>query len=165
MIEKGIRGGVCHSINRFAKANNKYMKDYDKNKELIYLKYLDVNNLYGWVMSQKLLVNGFKWVEDLSEFDERSIKNYSEESDEGCFLVVDVQYPGKFHDILNDLPFLPEKIKIKKVEKLAACLHDKAKYVIHIENLKQTVNHGILLKEVHRMIKFSQKTWLNHISI
>ena len=62
MVEEGIRGGICHWIHRYAKANNKYMKNYDKNKESSYIQYLDANNLYGWAMSQKLLVNGFKWV-------------------------------------------------------------------------------------------------------
>ena len=60
MVEKRIRQGICHSINRYTEANNKYMKDYDKNKELPYLKYWDVNNLYGWAMPQKLPVNDFK---------------------------------------------------------------------------------------------------------
>ena len=57
MIEKGIRGLLCHFIKRYKEANNKFMKDYDKNKESSYLKYWDVNNLYGWAMSQKLPVN------------------------------------------------------------------------------------------------------------
>ena len=61
MVEKGIRGGICHAIHRYAKANNKYMKNYNKNIELSYLMYLDANNLYGWAMFQKLPVNGFKW--------------------------------------------------------------------------------------------------------
>ena len=61
MVEKGIRGGICHAIHRYAKANNKYMKNYDKNKELSYIQYLDANHLYGWAMSQKLPVDGFKW--------------------------------------------------------------------------------------------------------
>ena len=60
MVEKGIRGGICHSVNRYAKVNNKYVKDYDKNKEVSYLKYWDVNNLYERAVSQKLSVNGFK---------------------------------------------------------------------------------------------------------
>ena len=68
MVEKGIRGGICYSINRYAKANNEYMKNYDKNKESSCLKYWDINNCYGWAMSQKLPVHGFKWVEDLSKF-------------------------------------------------------------------------------------------------
>ena len=59
MVEKGIRGGLCHAIFQYAKANNKYMKEYDKNKESSYLKYWDVNDLYGWAMSQKLPVNNF----------------------------------------------------------------------------------------------------------
>ena len=61
MAEKGIGGGICHAVHRYAKANNKYMENYYKNKELSYLIYLDANNLYGWAMSQKLPVDGFKW--------------------------------------------------------------------------------------------------------
>ena len=69
------------------------MKDYDKNKELSYFKYWDVNNLYGWVRSQKFPVNNFKWIEETSKFNDDFIKNYNGESDEGYFLEVDVQYP------------------------------------------------------------------------
>ena len=61
IVEKGIRGGICHAIHRYTEANNKYMKNYDKNKESLYLMYLDANDLYGWGMSQKLPVDGFKW--------------------------------------------------------------------------------------------------------
>ena len=61
IVEKGIRGGICHAIHRYAKANSKYMNNYDKNKESTYIQYLDGNNLYGWAMSQKLTVDGFKW--------------------------------------------------------------------------------------------------------
>ena len=71
------------------------MKDYDKNKESSYLQYWDVNNLYGWAMSQKLPVNNFEWIKDTSQFNEDFIKNYNEESDEGYFLEVDVQYLEK----------------------------------------------------------------------
>ena len=79
MTEEGIRGGICHSVHRHARANNKYMKDYDKNKESSNIIYVDANHLYGWTMSQKLPVDGFEWVEDLSVIDEDFIKNYDED--------------------------------------------------------------------------------------
>ena len=81
MIENGIRGGICHSISQYVKANNKYMKGYDKNKESPCIQYWNVNNFYGWAMSQKLLVNNFGWIKDTSQFNEDFIKNYNEESD------------------------------------------------------------------------------------
>ena len=108
-------------------------------------------------MSQKLPVINFEWVAGTSQFNEDFIKNYNEESDEGYFLEVDVQYLEKLHELHNDLPFLPERMKIEKVEKLVANLHDKTEYVIHIRNLKQALNHGLVLKKVNRMIKFNQK--------
>ena len=73
MIEKGIRAKLCRAINRYAKANNKYMTNYYKNIESSYLMCLDANNLYGWAISQKLSVNGFEWVED--QFNEDFIKS------------------------------------------------------------------------------------------
>ena len=77
MVEKGIRGGICHAIHRYVKSNNKYMKNYDINKELSYLKYWDANNLHGWAMSQKLPVYGFKWVEETSQFNLDFIESYN----------------------------------------------------------------------------------------
>ena len=68
MVEKGIIGGMCQVTHRYAKANNNDMKNYDKNIESPYLLYLDANDLYGWAMSQKLLIDGFKWVKELSKF-------------------------------------------------------------------------------------------------
>ena len=139
MVEKGIRGGIWHSIKRYVKANNKYMKDYDKNKESHYLKYWDVNDWYGSVVSQKLFVNDFKWAEDISEFHENFIKSYNEESDEGYFLEVDLHYPEQLHDLHNDLPFFHETMKIAKV---IANLHDKIEYAIHVKNFKQALTLG-----------------------
>ena len=83
IVEKRIRGGICHAIHKYAKANNKYMKNYVKVMESSYLKYLDGENLYRWVMSEKLPVNDFEWVEDLSQFKEDFIWNYDEESNNG----------------------------------------------------------------------------------
>ena len=113
MVEKGMRGGMYHAIHRYVKANNKYMKNYDKNIISSYLMYLNATNLYGWAISQKLPVNGFKWIKKLSEFNEDFMKGYDENSDKGYFLEVDVEYPKKLFNLHRDLPFLPERKKIK----------------------------------------------------
>ena len=76
MIEEGIRGGICHAVHRYAKANNRYMKNYDKNQESSYIQYLDANNLYGAAMPEKLPINGFKWVNDISGINEKFVKSY-----------------------------------------------------------------------------------------
>ena len=125
MVEEGIRGGICHSIHRHAKANNKYMKSYDKNEESLYIQYLDANNLYVWAMSQKLLVNGFKWIEDTSKINEEFIKNYDENNDKGYILEVDIKYLKQLHDLHSDLPFLRKKMKIDKCKKLVCNLRNK----------------------------------------
>ena len=111
MIEKGIRGVICQAKHRYAKANNKYMKNYDKNIESPYIEYLDANNLYGWVMSQKLPTNDFKWVEDLSQFNESFIKNYDENSYIGYFLEVDIDYPKDYLIFIKVYHFY---LKVKK---------------------------------------------------
>ena len=106
-------------------------------------------------MSQKLLVNDFKWVkqEDLSQFNE-------ENSNTGYFLEVDIDYPKKSFDLHKDLSFLAESRKVNKVEKLICDIEDKKKYVIHLRALKQALNNGLRLKKVDRIIQFKQKTWL-----
>ena len=129
IVEKGIRGGIFHSIHKYAKANNKYMKNYDKEKELSYLEYLATNILYGWEMSKKLPVNGFEWVENLSPFKEDFIKNYDEDSNKGYFLEVDVEHPKKKCNLHSDLPFYLKGIKRNK---LVCTLNDKKNYVLHI---------------------------------
>ena len=155
MVEEGIRGGICHAIHRYAKANNKYMKYYNKNEESSYIQYLDANNLFGWATSQKLPINGFKWLEDTSGINEEFIKNYF-----FYILEVDVKYPKKLHDLHSDLPFLPKRMKINKCEKLVCNLHNKKKYVVHIKSLKQALNHGLKLKQIHRTIEFNQEARL-----
>ena len=157
MAEEGIRGGICYSIHRYVKTNNKYMNNYEKNKEYSYIQYLDPNNLYGWAMSQKLPVNGFKWVKNTSKRDEEFIKNYDEDSDKGYILEVDVKYPRKLHDLLSDLPFSPKRMKIDKCKKLVCNLRNQKKYVVHVRSLKQALNHGLKLKKVHRIIEFNQE--------
>ena len=158
MVEKGIRGGICHVMHGHEKAINKYMKNYNKGKEEPVLEYLDANNLYGWAMSEPLPVDGFEWIEDLCKIDEDFIKNY-DDSVKGYILEVDVEYPKhlKFSYLRNishyNLPFLPEKRKINKIKKLICNLSDKEKYVVHIRSLKQALNLGLILKKVHRVIQ------------
>ena len=162
MVKKGTRGGICQAMHRQAKVNNKYMKNYNKDVISSYLMYLDANNLYGWAMSQKLPVNGFKWVEKsrLSRFNEIFIKNYDENSDKGYFLEVDIDYLKELFNLHKDLPFLPERKKVNKVEKLICSIEDKEKYVMHIRVLKQALNYGLVLRKVHRVIQFNQEDWL-----
>ena len=160
MVEEGIRGGIhSHSIHRYAKANNKYMKNYNNNEESSYIQYLDANNLYGWAMSKKLPVNGFRWLDSdkTNEINEEFIKNYNEN---GYIFEVDVRYPKRLHDLHSNLPFLPERIEINKCKKLICNLSNKKKYVIHVNSLKQALNHGLKLKKIHRVIEFNQKEWL-----
>ena len=162
MIEKGIRSGICQATLRYAKANNKYMKNYNKDIESSYIEYLDANNLYVWAMSQKLPLKGFKWVKqkELSKFNEEFIKKYDEDYNKGYFLEVDIDYPKELFNFHKDLPFIPQRKKAEKVEKLICSIEDKEKYVIHIKALKQALNCGEILKKVHIVIQFKQKAWL-----
>ena len=125
MVEKGIKGGICDEMHRYAKANNKYMKDYNKDEEKSFLEYLDANNVYGWAMSEPLPVDGFDRIKDLPKIDEDFIKNYDKDSDKGYILESDVKYPKNLHDLHSDLPFLPERMKIDKCNKLVCNLYDK----------------------------------------
>ena len=149
-------------IYRYAKANNKYMNNHDKNNESLYLEYLEASNLYGWAMSQKLPVRNFKWAgkDDISKFDEELIKNYDEDSDQGYILEVDVKYPENIRMLHSDLAFLPERMKINKSTKLVCNIHNKENYVVHIRALTQALNHGLKLTNVHRIIQFDREAWL-----
>ena len=149
MVEEGMRGGICLSIHRYAKANNKYTKNYNNNEESSYIQYLDANNLYGGVMSQKLPVNGFKWLDsdNINEINEEFIKNYHENDNKGYILEVVVKYLKRLHKLQSDLPFLPKRIKINKCKKLVCNLSNKKKYVTHINSLKQGVKSWIKVKK------------------
>ena len=117
-----------------------------------------MNNFYRQAMSQKFPVNGFKWEKDMLKFNEEL--NYDEDNDKGYILEVDVEYPKNLSDFHSDLPFLSEKMKINKCSKLVCNLYNKSNYVVHTGSLKQALNHGLILKKVHRVIHFNQEAWL-----
>ena len=160
MIEDGIRGGICHAIKRYAKANNYYMKDYDENKDSSYIQYLDTNNLYGMAICEKLPVEGFKWVDDISIINEEFVKSYDKKNSKGYILKVDVDYPNELQDLHRDLPFLPERLVVNNTKKLIFNLQNKKDYVVHINILKQALEHGLKLINVHQVIEFDQEEWL-----
>ena len=152
LFEKGIRGGVSMILNRYGKANNKFMGEkYDPWSPSKYLAYLDANNLYGWAMMKPLPVGDFKWME------EKELKNWK---DFPCILEVDLEYPRDLHDLHNDYPLAPERLKINNVEKLIPNLWDKEKYIVHHENLKLYLGLGLKVKKIHRGIKFREKAWM-----
>ena len=140
----------------------KYMKNYNKDIISSYLTYLDANNLYGWAMSQKLPITGFKWVEKskLSRFNERFITNSNENSGIGYFHEVDFDYLKELFNLQKDLPFLPERKEVNKCEKLICSIKDREKYVVHIRALKHALNRGLKLEKLHGVIKFNQRAWL-----
>ena len=175
-IEKGMRGGISYIANRYGKANNKYMKNYNPEEVSKYIMYLDANNLYGWAMSQHLPTGGFKWLME----EEVNLSKYNDESEKGLILEVDLEYPEELHDLHNDYPLAPEKIKVTEgmlspycreiaekfgvkiglVEKLVPTLFNKERYVLHYRNLQLYMSLGLKLTKIHRALEFNQSPWL-----
>ena len=108
-IEKELRREISYIAKRYAKANNKYMNDYDPKKPSTFISYLDMNNLYGWAMSEYLPYEGFEWLKNVDEFDVMSV---SEKGPTGYFLEVDLQYPDELHELHSDYPLAPEKLAV-----------------------------------------------------
>ena len=150
MFEQGTRGSITQTVYQYAWANNKYMNDlFDPGKESHYLQYLDANNRYGQVLSQNLLTGGFRWVENPEKLKGSIIKlakevgkGYLLEVGMGYLLEVDVSYPDCLCNQHNDLPFMCEKRKINRVQKLVPNLYNKKRCVIHIAALDQALKHG-----------------------
>ena len=157
MFERGIRGGITQSVNRWAKANNPNMgSDFDPDLPTKYPQYLDANNLYGWAMSQPLPTRGFCRVDIKPD----KISKLAKHNSKGYLLEVDVRYPKELHDSHNDLPCMCERMKINGVEKLIPNLYDKKRCVIYIRALDQTLKHGLVLERIHRAMEFKQLAWM-----
>ena len=174
-----MRGGISYIANRYGKANNKYMKSYNEGAFSKYIIYLDANNLYGWAMSQYLPTGCFKWLSP-KQIEKINLGKYTENSKKGMILEVDLEYPQELHDLHNDYPLGPEKVKVtdemlsnyckkiqKKfhistglVQKLIPTLSNKEKYVLHYRNLQLYLDLGLKLKKVHRVLEFNQSPWL-----
>ena len=117
-IEKGTRGVISYIAKRFAKANNKYLNDYNSEEPSTFISYLDKNNLYGWTLSIYLPYREFRWVKNVDGFDVISI---NEKSDTGYFLEVDLDYPDELHELHNNYPFAPEKLAVPNYMLSAYC--------------------------------------------
>ncbi|XP_070154034.1 uncharacterized protein [Polyergus mexicanus] len=158
-VERGIRGGLSQCSNRYARVNNKYLQSYDPSEPSSYLMYFDINNLYGWAMSQSLPYEDFRWVDDVTSVDLTSV---TPNSPIGYILEVDLAYPSNLHDSHADLPFCPTRDKPpgKRDEKLLATLYDKNRYVIYYRNLQQCIRHGLRITKIHRILRFAQSSWL-----
>ena len=178
-IEKGMRGGISYIANRYGKANNKYMKTYDKKEPTKYIMYLDANNLYGWAMSQYLPTGNFRWMTE-KQIDKINLANYKEDNKKGLILEVDLEYPEELHNLHNDYPLGPEKVKVTEnmlswyckniakkykistglVHKLIPTLKNKEKYVLHYRNLQLYTDLGLKITKVHRVLEINQSPWL-----
>ena len=126
-------------------------KNFNPTEPSKYLQYLDANNLYGWAMSKPLPTKGFKWMteDELAAWQKHP-----------CILEVDLEYPKELHNLHNDYPLAPERITVNKVEKLIPTLYNKAKYVLHYENLKLYESLGLKISKIHRGIEFEESAWL-----
>ena len=165
MFERGIRGGISHISKRYAEANNKYMKDYNPEKESTYIQYLDANNLYGWAMSQNIPTHGFKWMKDITvekvmEILEKANHSMSNVGKKGYIFEVDLEYPKKLWESHNDYPLAPEKIIVNGVEKLICHFKPRKNYVVHYRSLRQYLEMGMKITTVHRGISFYQSSWI-----
>jgi uncharacterized protein YeeX (DUF496 family) len=172
LFENSVRGGISQVGQlRYAKADARHK-----------LLYVDANNLYGYAMAKKLPISHFKWVsKDKIEKIEAGLKNgkrMNTETDVGCLLMVDLEYPKEIQKDHLDLPLAPEQLNIKgkwlsrnqrnyygksyinSIPKLCTTFFDKKKYVCYLENLQYYLDHGMKLKKIHKIIKFKQANWL-----
>lgn len=166
-FKKGIRGGVSTCVKRWCHANNKFLPEYNLLEPSSFILYLDATNLYGYAMKQYLPTGSFEWL-TRNEIENFNLNELSDTSDFGYILEVDLIYPETLHSLHNDMPFCPENIipPHGKHAKLIPNLCDKTNYIIHYRNLKQCLKHGLIINNIHRILKFKQSPWLqNYINL
>jgi hypothetical protein len=185
-VESAVRGGVSQISNRYKRANNPYLEDFDPTLPTSYLTYIDSNNLYGWSMSQPLPHSNFTFLstDEISAFDVSSV---TADSSTGFILEVSLKYPHHLHDVHNDFPLAPESKHVDdeqlsayavrvlrklhgknddklppraNIKKLLTTLEDKDHYVLHYRILQLYLDLGLELKGVHRVLKFHQEAWM-----
>ena len=164
---------------RYCRANNEFVEGYDEGMEKSFITYWDVKNLYGAAMLENLPYDEFKWLRD-DETDSIDSNCVSAGNDVGYILEVDLKYPCKLHDLHNDYPLAPEKMRVSKdmlsdycssiaekydikvgdVAKLILNLRDKSCYVLHYRTLQLYMSLGMVVKKIHRVLKFKQSDWL-----
>ena len=156
-VKRSIRGGISQCS--YSRANNPYSTDYNPTEDTTYLMYYDVNNLWGWVVMQHLPYGGFEWVEN---FEQDFPWHVADDSEIGYILEVDLDYREHIHDSPKDLPFCLEKMSPpgSKESKLLTTVLPKTPYNIHYRNLRQALNHGLILRKIHRILRFKQSAWL-----
>ena len=174
-FENNIRGGISVISHRYARANVPGTPDYNPEEPNSYILYVDANNLYGWAMSRRLPIGQFVF---LSE-DEKAafvVFKISDDSRTGYVLECDLEYPAELHELHNDYPLAPQSLTITEdmlssycqsfgkkhfdCRKLVPNLLSKSKYVVHYQNLKFYLSHGLKLTKIHRILSFSQEEWM-----
>ena len=178
-IENGMRGGVCQVSKRHSKANNKCCKNYDPNKSEKWIKYHNMNNLYRKVMMQCLPYGGFKCI-SVTDKHINTVLNKRDNSKYGYFLEIDAHHPEELHNLHNDLPMAPEKIKVAEdtlsplqleiknkydikvgtTKKLIPNLLPIKNYIVHYKNLKYYTSQGLIITKVHKILEFKQSPWM-----
>ena len=179
-VERGIRGGISTICNRYSKANNQYLQNYNPSAPDSYIMYLDANNLYGYAMSEPLPVGGFKFL-NADERRKLNIMSIGEDDEIGYIFDVDLEYPKYLHESHNDYPLAPESFEVsaeilsphakellaklgrkpcRATRKLVPNLCAKRNYVVHYRNLQFYIKHGLVVSKIHSVMKFTQRRWL-----
>jgi hypothetical protein len=178
-VEKGLRGGIFMISQRHAKANNTYIPEYDSSQPSNHVTYLDANNLYEWAMSHALPVDEFRRL-DKEECKHLNTNSVSDDNEDGFILEVDLDYPPELHDLHNEYPLAPEKMKVTEnmlspyarklledidlkgasTEKLIPNIHPKEIYVVHYRNLKLYLSLRMRLTRIHGVMTCKQQPWL-----